>query len=269
MAAVATLQRGSVPLLVSCPHDGTYLPPDLARRLSPAALATPDTDWHVARLYDFVVERGASLLVPRASRYVVDVNRDRAGAALYPGADETGLVPTSTFAREPLYSPGDEPDAREIAERVTRWYDPYHALLADEVARLHAEHGVAVLLDAHSIRSRVPRFFDGELPDLNFGTASGASAAPDLCDDAFAALARADGLSAVRDGRFKGGYITRHYGAPGRGVHAVQLELAQHTYMDEAPPYRFMSDRAARVLPVLHELVGALLAWAKREAARA
>ncbi len=258
------LRQGAAPLLVSFPHDGTEIPAEIAAHMTPAALARPDTDWHVARLYDFVAELGASTLQPRMSRYVVDLNRDPSGTALYPGADNTGLVPTSTFERESIYQPGREPDAAEIAERVERWFLPYHAALELEIGRLLDTFGVAVLFDAHSIRSEVPRFFDGVLPDLNLGTASGESADDALAARAFHVLSSAKGYSAVRDARFKGGFITRRYGQPASGVHALQLELAQKNYMHEAPPYEFDEARADRLRPVLRELVGVLLEFARQ-----
>jgi N-formylglutamate deformylase len=256
-------REGTAPLVVSFPHDGTELGGALARRLTPAGLGLPDTDWHVAKLYDFVAGLGASTLVARMSRYVVDLNRDPTGAVLYPGADNTEICPTRTFAGEPIYLDGQAPTPAEIAERIERWFEPYHARLAAELERIQARHGVAIVLDAHSIRSVVPRFFEGVLPDLNLGTAGGKSAAPELADAAHQVLARAEGFSAVRDGRFKGGYITRHYGAPERGVHALQLELTQKSYMSELPPYAFDADRAARLRSVLVPFVEALLGWVR------
>lgn len=256
-------QAGNTPLLVSFPHHGTELPEELAARMTPAALALPDTDWHVARLYDFVSELGASTLVARCSRYVVDLNRDPAGGVLYPGADNTEICPTRTFDRGPIYRRGAEPDATEIEARVQRWFWPYHRQLAEEIARLRAEHGRAVVLDAHSIRSRVPRFFDGTLPDLNLGTGGGTSCAPELSEQALSALASSD-YSAVRDARFKGGWITRHYGCPEQGVHALQLELSQRNYMNEEPPYAFDEALAVRLRPVLRRFVETLLDFARR-----
>jgi N-formylglutamate deformylase len=227
------LEQGTAPLLVSLPHDGIVVPDDIAARLSPAARALPDTDWHVSRLYAVARAFDASILRPLASRYVVDLNRSPEGAALYPGQRETGLVPAVTFADEPVWLPGAAPDAAQIAQRVEAWWRPYHAALRDELARLRRRHPRVVLWEGHSIRSRVPMLFDGRLPDFNLGTADGGS-----CDPALrAALAREvasfEGRTHAVDGRFKGGWITRHYGRPHEGVHAVQLELAQCCYMDE------------------------------------
>ncbi|MEB2312705.1 MAG: N-formylglutamate deformylase [Sorangiineae bacterium] len=263
MDGAFVFSEGTIPLLVSFPHDGTAIPAALARRMTPAALARPDTDWHVARLYEFVTGLGASTLRPELSRYVVDLNRDPTGLALYPGADNTGIVPLDTFAREPIYLPGAAPDEAECVERVARHFAPYHAKLAGELERLLGAFGVAVLLDAHSIPSVVPRFFEGTLPDLNLGSARGASAAPELAARAFCVLEAAEGYRAVRDGRFTGGYITRHYGAPERGVHALQLELAQKNYMVEAPPFSWVDERASALRLVLRAFVEELAAFAR------
>ena len=255
------LHRGDSPLVVDVPHAGTHLPADLGPRLTAAARALPDTDWHVDRLYGFARDCGATLMAATHSRYVVDLNRDPSGAALYPGADNTELCPTQTFGSEPIYTEGALPTAAEIAARRARNFDPYHAALAAEVERTRARHGFAIVLDGHSIPAEVPRFFAGRLPDLNLGTADGASCAPSLQAAATAVLAAATGFTHVVNGRFKGGYVTRHYGNPARGVHALQLEMAQAAYMDEAPPYRWDPARAAPLVAVLERLVAALAAW--------
>lgn len=254
-------ERGDTPLLVSVPHAGTYVPDGIAARLSPDAAPLPDTDWHVDRLYDFVADLGAGVLVANHSRFVVDLNRDPEGAELYPGASNTAVCPTTTFDEQPVYLPGLAPDDAEIKTRVETYWTPYHRRLRGEVAVLKARFGLAIVLDAHSIRSVVPRFFDGRLPDLNFGTAGGKSAAPDFSDHVFAVLDAADGYSAVRDGRFKGGYITRTYGQPDEGVHAVQLELTQSTYMDEDPPYTSRRELARKIQPTLRALLEEALDW--------
>jgi N-formylglutamate deformylase len=260
------LHRGSSPLLVSMPHVGTYLPPELAARMTDAALVLADTDWHVDRLYDFLDGLGASVLCPTHSRYVVDLNRPPDGANLYPGQDTTALVPTDTFAREPIYRPGDAPDEREVGERVARYWRPYHDALQGELERIPAAHDYALLWDAHSIASELPRFFSGRLPDLNFGTASGASCAPAIEAAVFAEARRAAGYSAVLNGRFKGGYITRAYGNPARRVHAMQLELSQRTYMNEPPPFEFREDLAGELRPVLQRLLESFLRTATASA---
>lgn len=259
-----TFRAGTAPLLVSMPHVGTHVPADLAARLTREARVLPDTDWHLERLYDFLDALGASVLVATHSRYVVDLNRPPDNTNLYPGQDTTGLVPVDTFARAPVYRDGAVPDAAEIALRVERYWRPYHAQLGRELDRLRAAHGYALLWDAHSIASRVPRFFEGRLPDLNLGTSGGRSCAPVLIDAVAAIAQRAAGYTAVLNGRFKGGYITRRYGQPNTGVHAIQLELAEIAYMDEAPPFTFDLARAARLRPVLRAMLEALLGAGRR-----
>lgn len=255
------LQRGTTPLLIDVPHAGTLVPPDLQARLSPAARAVPDTDWHVEKLYAFAGDAGATLLCATHSRYVADLNRDPSGTELYAGADNTELCPTRTFADEAIYGSGAPPSPAEVAQRIATYFDPYHAVLTAEIERLHAQHGFAIVLDAHSIRSEVPRFFDGRLPDLNLGTANGASCAPALQARATAVLAGAPGMTHVVNGRFKGGWITRHYGRPALGVHALQLELGERCYMNQDPPFPWSADRAAPLVAVLRRLVEALGSW--------
>ncbi len=253
---------GTAPLLVSMPHVGTHVPPEIAARMTEAAQPLPDTDWHVDRLYDFLGDLGAFVIAATHSRYVIDLNRPPDGKPLYPGASETELCPTSTFDEAPIYRPGAAPGPAEIAERREALWRPYHVRVSETLEAIGRQHGVAVLWDAHSIRSRVPRFFEGRLPDLNLGTGGGVSAAPELTERVSqAAEAAGSGFSRVVDGRFKGGYITRHYGAPGAGVHALQLELSQATYMDESPPYRFREDLAADIRPVLRCLLEAVIDW--------
>ncbi len=262
MAAEPFLFRGGrIPLLVSMPHVGTHIPDEIAADLTEEACTVPDTDWHVDRLYDFLDDLGASVISATHSRYVVDLNRAPDGADLYPGRDTTELCPTSGFFRQPLYREGRRPDAAEIARRVAVHWQPYHTALAAELERIKALHGAALLWDAHSIASEVPRFFDGRLPDLNLGTNGGASCDPALATRVMAVAEAAQGYSAVLDGRFRGGYITRHYGRPADGVHAIQLELSQRTYMDEGAPFTFRDELANQVRPVLQAMLEAALAW--------
>ncbi|MGB3270835.1 MAG: N-formylglutamate deformylase [Rhodanobacter sp.] len=255
-----TLHRGRVPLLISLPHDGSFIPADIAARMQPAARRSPDTDWHVARLYEPLAEAlGASVLKPLASRYVVDLNRPADGHALYPGQRETGLVPLLGFDGEPLYREGAVPDAAEVQRRMNDYWQPYHDALAQEIARLRAEHGRVVLWEGHSIRGRVPMLFEGRLPDFNLGTADGAS-----CDGALQArlverLQAQSRYSVAVNGRFKGGYITRHYGRPDTGVQAVQLELVQLNYMDEAS-FAYEASKASQVQALIGELLRVCLA---------
>lgn len=258
------LLPGRVPLLVSVPHCGTRIPDHLAARMTPAALVLADTDWHVDKLYDFAAALGAHMLMANFSRYVVDLNRDPEGKALYPGAENTGVVPIDTFERLPIYRPGEEPEPREVRRRIDVYWQPYHDRIQHELERLKEKHGFAVLFDAHSIRSRVPRFFEGRLPDFNLGTAKGASMDAALAARLLEICRAAEGRTSVLDGRFTGGFITRHYGRPADSVAAVQLELSQLTYMDEEPPFRFRTDLAERVRPTLRRLLETLLEWASK-----
>ena len=255
--------RGRVPLLVSMPHVGTDIPDEVAATLAPAALVRADTDWHLAQLYGFVEALGASTIAARWSRYVIDLNRPPEDTNLYPGMDTTGLCPVDTFGRAPLYRDGATPDQAEVGRRLARYWQPYHDALRAELARLLAEHGRVLLWDAHSIASQVPRFFAGRLPDLNFGTAYGASCAPALQAAVLAAAQGQSCFSVVANGRFKGGYITRHYGQPGQGVHAIQLEMCQCLYMDEQPPFAYAPALAAQVQPVLAHTLRAALDWVR------
>jgi N-formylglutamate deformylase len=256
--------QGTAPLLISIPHGGVYLPPLLAERLHPVAREVPDTDWHLERLYAFAKELGASILCATHSRYVVDLNRPPDGASLYPGQNVTGLCPVDCFDETPLYPHGDVPDAAEIAARRESIWAPYHVQLRAELARIHAQHGVAVLWDAHSIRSVLPRFFEGKLPDFNLGTADGTSCDPTLAQELLRIAQAAPGYTAVLNGRFKGGHITRHYGEPARGIHAVQLEMTQCSYMQEALPFDYLPERATQVQPHVRRLLDAVLVFAGR-----
>lgn len=251
---VFELHRGDAPLLVSLPHDGTDVPEAIAARMAPAARAVPDTDWFVARLYAFARDLGASVLVPRYSRYVVDLNRPPDDVSLYPGQNTTGLCPAVRFDGGPVYLPDQAPGPEEVQARVEAYWRPYHEALSDELARLRARHGGVLLWEGHSIRGTVPFLFEGRLPDLNLGTAGGSSCSPARQARLEAVLAAQSDYGWVANGRFKGGYITRHYGRPEQGVDAVQLELAQSTYMDE-DAVRYDDARAGR----LQVLLGALL----------
>ncbi len=260
-------KEGSLPLLVSMPHPGTYIPPALAARMTAVAKTVPDTDWHIPRLYDFLEAMDVSVLEATHSRYVIDLNRAPDNRALYAGASNTELCPLQTFAMAEIYRDGQRPDAAEVEERRVTYWQPYHDRLTEELARIREKHGIALLWDAHSIRSEVPRFFEGRLPDLNLGSADGAAAAASLMDILAAVARDAEhlGYTHAVNGRFKGGYITRSHGSPADGVHAVQLELSEITYMDEDPPFAFRDDLAEQVRPVLSGLVQTMLAWAEME----
>ena len=252
-------RAGRTPLLVSMPHTGTHVPEWLAPRLTRAAKALPDTDWHLEPLYDFLDDLGASVLVATHSRYVVDLNRPPDDANLYPGQDTTGVVPLDTFHKEPLYLPGFPPSEEEKRSRIEEYWKPYHSKLTAELTRLKKGYGYALLWDAHSIFSVLPRFFAGKLPDFNLGTADGKSCRPGLGE---ALLEKISDYSKVLNGRFKGGYITRTYGDPANKVHAVQLELSEAIYMDEKPPYGFREDMARKVRPYLRALLDEMLRYA-------
>lgn len=262
-----SIHRGDAPLVLAFPHTGTDIPAEIEARFVSPDLARKDADWWVDRLYAFAAEMGATLVRTSVSRSVIDVNRDPSGASLYPGRATTGLCPVTTFDGEPLYRPGEEPHTAEIEERKERWFVPYHNALAAELDRLREAHGAVVLYDCHSIRSVIPRLFDGELPHFNIGTYNGASCAPKLQERIVSILSHpgkgrgpagkaeetersasqpkpstldpglrregAEGWTTVVNGRFKGGWTTRHYGRPAEGIHAVQMELACRGYLDE------------------------------------
>jgi N-formylglutamate deformylase len=256
---ICLLHRGTAPLLISMPHLGTWLPPEVRTQLADVSAVLQDTDWHLDRLYSFAAGLGASVLQARVSRYAIDLNRPPSDESLYPGQTTTGLCPTETFRGEPLYRDGAALDALERERRLEAYWHPYHAALRSELDRLRAVHGSVLLWDAHSIASVLPRLFDGRLPDLNFGTADGRSCDPSLIDCVLEA-ARPHPFTHVLNGRFKGGYITRHYGAPARGIHAIQLEMSQCLYMQERVPFDYLHDAAARVQPALRAMLEAALA---------
>ena len=254
-----TLTPGTAPLLVSFPHAGTEIPDEIAARMTPEALQRADVDWHLPRLYAFARELGASTLEARLARHVIDLNRPPENTSLYPGQDVTGLLPIDTFRKQPLYRPGQVPDAAEAEARRATYWQPYHDALRGELDRLRALHGRVVLWDAHSIASVLPRFFDGKLPDLNLGTADGRSCAPALQAAAEREMGAQSQYTHISNGRFKGGHITRHYGRPEAGIHALQLEMCQSTYMDETAPYAYRPDLAERVQPLLQRMLQAVL----------
>lgn len=267
MKPVFSFQPGDTPLLVSVPHSGVLVPPSIRERWTSQACDLPDTDWFVDRLYHWVAEKGAGLLVADYSRYVIDLNRPPDDAALYAGSG-TGLLPEQTFSGEALYKPGVQPLDGEIADRLHKFWMPYHQQLESELQNLKRRYGHAILLDAHSIISKVPMLFDGTLPDLNLGSFAGASADPGLISESMIALSKEPGFSLVLDGRFRGGYTTRNYGVPQDGIHALQLEIAQSAYMPEQQ--QALNDRnydekpARKLLPVLQGLVDTLTAWLPR-----
>ena len=259
MPATYTLETGTRPLLISMPHAGTALPDAIRAQLVPRAWETEDTDWHMPQLYGFAKALGASILIPHHARYVVDLNRPPDDAPMYPGASNTELCPTRFFTGDPLYKTGGGPSPSERTHRLQTYWQPYHGALRSELARLQALHGRVLLWDAHSIRSEIPWLFEGRLPDLNIGTANGAAADPAIAEAVMRVCAAWPQFSHVLNGRFKGGYITRHYGQPALGVHAVQLEMCQLLYMREAAPFDYLPERAASVIPVLEQMLQAAL----------
>ena len=265
-----TVRRGMAPLLVSIPHTGTVIPDDIEARLVSPWLARVDADWWIDRLYDFAGDLDATVVHTAVSRSVIDVNRDPSGVSLYPGQATTELCPTTTFDGTPLYRTGERPSAGDIENRRHLYFEPYHAALSTEIGRLIGEHERIVLYDCHSIRSLIPRLFEGMLPIFNIGTNDGAS-----CDRTLTRLVEeicdASGHQRVTNGRFKGGYITRRYGNPSGGVHAIQMELACRGYIDEVPgpiaepdwPVPYDEDYAAPIRASLRQVLAAAIAYAQ------
>lgn len=254
-----TCREGASPLILSMPHSGVELPEGLASRFHPRAVALPDTDWHIPRLYDFV-DSDVTVLQQRYSRYVIDVNRPPSGESLYPGQATTGLCPLTFFDGEPLYIDGQEPDEAEIDQRRETFHAPYHAAIAAQIERVKAIHGFAVLYDCHSIASEVPRLFDGVLPVLNLGTARGESCAPSI-EAAIGEIFDASDLTTVVNGRFVGGYITRHFGKPAENVHAIQMEISQDAYMTRLPEFAYAPKVAEPLRAVLGDMLRFLKTW--------
>lgn len=262
MDKVLSFHQGRLPLLISMPHAGLKLTPAVEAGLVDEARSLPDTDWHIPQLYDFARELGASVVAAEYSRFVIDLNRPDDDKPLYVGAT-TGLYPATLFDGEPLFKEGQVPSADERATYLEKIWRPYHGTLRQELDRLRAEFGYALLWDAHSIRSLIPHLFEGKLPDFNLGTFNGASCDPALAERLKAVCADAPAYSHVLNGRFKGGHITRYYGDPANHVHAVQLELAQSTYMEEVEPFAYREDLARPTQEVLRRLLVSVLEWGK------
>lgn len=251
---------GKGPILVSMPHVGYRIPDMIARHLTESGKRSTDTDWHVDQLYDFLGEFNCSVIRAAYSRYVIDLNRGAEGKALYPGQSETELCPTTGFGTEDLYLDGKTPDSPEILRRKEIYWQPYHDKIRAELIRIKQEYGYAILWDAHSIQSQVPRFFDGQLTDLNIGTGNGTSCDPKLSQQIYE-MGATSPYTTVLNGRFKGGYITRNYGRPRDNIHAIQMEISQITYMDEAPTFAFHEERAAKLRPILRQMFSQLIAF--------
>jgi len=255
MSAVFELHRGTSPVILGFPHTGTHVPPEIWARLNRTGQVLADTDWHIHQLYADLLP-GASAIRALFHRYVIDANRDPSDVSLYPGQNTTGLVPETDFDGLPIWEPGAEPKADDISQRRAAYHAPYHAALAAEIERVKAEHGIAVVFDCHSIRSVIPFLFEGKLPDLNIGTAGGVTCDPRLEAAATEVAREAQGYRWVLNGRFKGGWTTRFYGRPGDGVHAIQLELAQDTHLEnEQPPFALSPEKAARLRVQLGDML--------------
>ncbi len=252
---VVELHRGSSPVILGFPHTGTFVPDEVARRLNDTGRLLTDTDWHIHELYAGLLP-GVSTVRARFHRYVIDPNRDPKDISLYPGQNTTGLVPQTDFDGNPIWTEGQAPDDVDTARRLELYHTPYHHALASEIERVRAEHGVAIVFDCHSIRSRIPFLFAGKLPDMNVGTVDGVSCAPEIEAAATDAAAHAAGYSSVLNGRFKGGWTTRHYGRPLQGIHAIQLELAQDTHLaSERSPFDLDLTKAGRLRPHLADML--------------
>ncbi|MDJ0778727.1 MAG: N-formylglutamate deformylase [Gammaproteobacteria bacterium] len=256
-----TITPGDGPLLLAQPHGGTEIPDEIAARLNSLGLERADTDWHITRLYADLAPDATVISTP-VHRYVIDANRDPADASLYPGQNTTGLCPTTTFDGAPIYRDGEEPSADEIAERREMYHRPYHEAIEQQLERIRQRHGFAILYDCHSIRSHIPFLFAGRLPDFNIGSNSGTSCAPALECAVADTCGAADDYSAVTNGRFKGGWTTRRYGDPVSGIHAIQMELAQSTYMQETAPWTYAENKAEALRVILAAVLRNLVAAA-------
>ncbi|WP_371224674.1 N-formylglutamate deformylase [Roseovarius sp. 2305UL8-3] len=254
------IHRGDSPVILGLPHTGTHVPADVRSKLNARGRALADTDWNIHKLYDGLLP-GATTVRATFHRYVIDANRDPSGASLYPGQNTTGLVPLTDFEGDDIW--GQAPSGGEIEHRRELFHAPYHAALEAEMARVQKRHGVAILYDCHSIRSRIGFLFDGTLPDFNIGTNGGTTCAPMIAKAVEDICQTAEGYTSITDGRFKGGWTTRHYGRPEQGWHAIQMELAQSTYMEEASPWPYLHDRADRLRVHLKEILTAIDAIAR------
>ena len=254
---VVSVTRGDSPIVLGQPHVGTHVPHEIFVRLNPRGQGMDDTDWHIDRLYDGLLP-GATLVRAHIHRYAIDANRDPAGASLYPGRNTTALCPTTDFEGHPIWLCGQEPSEDEILARRVAFHAPYHDSLRQELEQVKARHGTAILYDCHSIRSEISFLFEGVLPVFSIGTNGGDSCAPRIEEMVADTCLAAPHYDTVLNGRFKGGWATRHYGKPGTGIHAVQMELAQRSYMDEAIPWSYRQDRADRLRPVLADVLSGL-----------
>ncbi|WP_421577152.1 N-formylglutamate deformylase [Shinella sp. M31] len=253
--AVFETHQGTSPVILAFPHTGTDVPADIWARLNDNGRILADTDWHIERLYDGLLANATTV---RATfhRYVIDANRDPAGVSLYPGQNTTGLVPETDFDGTPIWKDGEAPTEADIAYRLASFHAPYHAALAAEIERVKAIHGVAILYDCHSIRSRIPFLFEGRLPDFNVGTDMGRTCDTAIETATYEVCASAEGYTSILNGRFKGGWTTRHYGKPETGVHAIQMELAQVSHLaTEVPPFDLDAAKAEKLRVPLKDIL--------------
>lgn len=249
---------GDSPVILGQPHGGTHVPDAIFARLNADGRALADTDWHIGQLHDGL-SPGATVVRATFHRYVIDANRSPDGASLYPGQNTTELCPLTDFDGKPIWKPGQEPSQDEVAQRRQTFHRPYHEALAAEIDRVRNRHGVAILYDCHSIRSQIPFLFPGTLPVFSIGSNGGTSCAPLIEAAVHDACLRAPDFDTVLNGRFRGGWTTRHYGRPEEGVHAIQMELAQHAYLAaEAAPWAYDADRAGRLRTVLQPILAEL-----------
>ncbi len=254
-------KSGNLPLLVSMPHSGTFVPDNIKCHMTEEALKLPDTDWHIPNVYQFLEPMDVSVIQANYSRYVVDLNRPSDNASLYPGQDVPGICALDTFDKKAIYQNSYQLSQDEIHQRIEAYWRPYHDKLRLTLDNLVEKHGYALLWDAHSIKSHVPRFFENQLPDLNLGTADNKSCHPDLGQQLIQQASKAEQYTSILNGRFKGGYITRHYGVPSKSTYAVQLELSQATYMNEDYPFEYNQEKAKKIAPVIQNLIKTYLSF--------
>lgn len=255
------VKQGDSPVILGLPHTGTDLPDDVARSFNETGRKLADTDWHVHTLYEGLLPNLTSVRT-KIHRYVIDVNRDPSGVSLYPGQNTTTLCPLTDFDGQPIYKEGLEPESDTVESRRLQYHAPYHSALEQEIARIKAANGFAILYDCHSIRSNIPFLFEGKLPDFNIGTNNGATCASSIQNIVETVCVEASGYTTILNGRFKGGWTTRHYGDPENGIHAVQMELAQSTYLDaELPPWRYSDANANQLRRTLADILKALNNW--------
>ena len=262
-----TVTQGDSCLVLAMPHTGTWVPDELWKDLNDRGRRLADTDWHLDQLYGDLTP-GATIVGANFHRYLLDANRDPSGESLYPGQNTTGLCPLTDFDGLPIYREGREPDLAEVERRTKAWHTPYHTALANELARVRARHGIVVLYDCHSIRSHIPFLFEGALPDFNIGTNNGLTCAPAMAAAIAKICANAANYTSVLNGRFRGGWTTRHYGRPEQGMHAIQMELAQSTHLEaEAAPFAYSPEKARGLRVHLKTVLETLIELAHQQPA--